>query len=403
MSSILDDLAGRLAELEAAGLRRRLDTDDTSRSDHGLDFVTNDYLSLSRHPALGRLLTDRLALLAEGGGPVGAPASRLLRGDSPLHRRIEARLARFKGCEAALLFPSGYQANVGLLSALIGAGDRVVSDEANHASLIDGIRLARCAKVIVPHLDVGALEETLRTPFPGRTFVVTESLYSMDGDLAPLADYARLCEQHGAALIVDDAHATGLYGERGSGWVEAQGVARRLLAVTSTFGKALGLGGAWVAGSRVLIDYLTNRCRSFVFSTAVSPLMLLAFETALDVAEAEPRRRRRVLDAAERLRLRLRRAGLDCRGRGGPIVPVVLGEVGRAMSVAAALRDEGFDVLAVRPPTVPEGTARLRLSIHADHTDADLDRLARRLIALAEPDASREQISEVEQVLEVSV
>lgn len=384
MHQLIEHLEAELADLEAKGLRRRLEQPS------GIDLSSNDYLGLSSHPELARRLAEALARMAREGEAPGAPGSRLLRGNRPRHGRLEQRLARYKGCEAALLFPSGYQANVGMLSALIGPRDRAISDEANHASIIDGMRLSRCHKVIVPHLDAEAVERALAEPFPGgRTFLVTESLYSMDGDIAPLADYASLCEEHGAALVIDDAHATGLYGERGSGLAEHFGVEHRAVAITSTFGKALGLGGAFVAGPRPVIDYLVNRCRSFVFSTAQPPLALVGLESALDLAEAEPERRSRVLDLATGLRTLLRERGLDCRGEGGPIVPVVLGEVERALEVARRLRAQGFDVRAIRPPTVPDGTARLRLSVHADHRRNDLERLA---------EALGEAITEIETV-----
>jgi 8-amino-7-oxononanoate synthase len=299
---------------------------------------------------------------------------------------VESRLAAFKGTEAALLFPSGYQANVGLLSALLGPRDRALSDAQNHASLIDGLRLSGCRRVIVPHLDLAAIERELARPHPGgRTWLVTESLFSMDGDAAPLAAYAELAARHGAELVVDDAHATGLYGEaRGSGLCEAHGIERRAAATVSTFGKALGLAGACVAGSRLLIDYLANRCRAFVFSTAVPPLLLHAVDLALDRVAAEPARRRTVLALAARLRDGLAARGLPRPGGSGPIVPVLLGANGRALAVAARIATGGFDVRAVRPPTVPEGTARLRISVHADHSPATVDALAAAVAAAVE-------------------
>lgn len=378
MKPFLDELGQRLAGIEAAGLRREL------RPPTGIDFSSNDYLGLARDPEL------RAALLARFQGlppdlPLGAPASRLLRGHLPEHAEVEARLARFKGTEAALLFNSGYQANLGAITALIGPADRAISDAQNHASLIDALRLAGCRKVIVPHLDFGAIERELARPHEGgRTFLVTESLFSMDGDAAPLDRYAGLAERHGAELIVDDAHATGLYGARGSGLAEEHGVERRAVAVVSTLGKAFGLAGAFVAGPRVVVDYLVNRSRPFLFTTAFPPLLLHAVDVTLDWMEAEPGRRRRVLALADRLRERLRGRGLDCLASVGPIVPVVLGENRRALAVAERLQAEGFDVRAVRPPTVAPGTARLRISVHADHSEAQIDDLATAVAEAAE-------------------
>jgi 8-amino-7-oxononanoate synthase len=371
MSDLLDDLARRLRELDAAGLRRDL------LEPAGIDFASNDYLGLANDRELRAALLARLAALPPD-APLAAPASRMLRGTTSLHRALEERLARFKGTEAALLYPSGYQANVGLLSALLAPADRAVSDAGNHASLIDGLRLAGCARVIVPHLDAAAVDRALATPHPdGRTFLVTESLFSMDGDLAPLALYADLAERHGAYLVIDDAHATGVFGEaRGSGLAEECGVARRALAIVSTLGKALGFAGAFVAGPRVLIDWLINRSRAFLFTTAPPPLLLYALEAALDRVEREPERRVNVRALAERLRGLLLAAGLDCGASAGPIVPVLLGDNRRALAVAEEVRRRGFDVRAARPPTVPPGTARLRLSVHADHTEAQIDALA---------------------------
>jgi 8-amino-7-oxononanoate synthase len=368
------ELARRLAELADQGLARSL------RPAAGVDFSSNDYLGLARDPALRAALLARLAALPAG-EPLGAPASRLLRGHTRLHAGLERRLAAWKGTEAALLFASGYQANVGLLTTLLGPRDRALSDALNHASLIDGLRLAGCRRVVFPHLDLAAVEHELARPHPeGRTFLVTESLFSMEGDVAPLDSYAELAARHGAELIVDDAHATGLYGEaRGSGLCETFGVERRVTAAVSTLGKAVGLSGAFVAGPRVLVDYLVNRCRAFVFSTAQPPLLLHALDAALDRMAAAPQLRRRALELAERLRCRLAENGAlgGERPQGtGPIVPLLVGDNGRAVAAAERLAALGFDVRAIRPPTVPPGTARLRVSVHADHTEAEIDALA---------------------------
>jgi 8-amino-7-oxononanoate synthase len=386
--TLADELAGRLAELTGQGLARSL------RPAAGLDFSSNDYLGLARDPRLRAALLARLAALPPG-EPLGAPASRLLRGHTRLHADLERRLAAWKGTEAALLFASGYQANVGLLTAIVAPRDRALSDALNHASLIDGLRLAGCRRVIFPHLDLPAVERELARPHPeGRTFLVTESLFSMEADVAPLDRYVELAARHGAELIVDDAHATGLYGEaRGSGLCEAYGVERRVLAVVSTLGKAVGLAGAFVAGPRVLIDFLVNRCRAFVFTTALPPLLLLALDAALDRIAAEPWRRRRALDLADRLRRRLRDLGALPAApatpgdpAAGPIVPLLLGDNARALAAAERLAALGYDVRAIRPPTVPPGTARLRVSVHADHSEAEIDALAEALAAvLADP------------------
>ena len=380
MVSTLDEycarLEGRLRDLEGDGQLRCLDVP------RGIDFCSNDYLGLARHPELRPRLAKRLS---DPEIELTAPASRLLRGHTESHKRLEHRLAEFTGHEAALVFPSGYQANVGTLSALLRPEDRVLSDQQNHASLIDGMRLSGAQKVIVPHLDVDAFARELARPHPGgQTYLVTESLFSMDGDIAPLDRYVELVERHNAALIVDDAHATGVYGQaRSSGLVEQFGVEDRVLAVVTTFGKALGAAGACVSGSRVLIDYLINHARAFIFSTASLPLQGHVVHVALDLLTEEPWRREQLHRRADRLRQRLRAGGLDCLASQGPIVPVVLGVNERALDVAARVCARGFDVRAIRPPTVAPGTSRLRISAHADHTEAEIDAVSDAVLSAA--------------------
>lgn len=368
---LLADLAVQLQELDSQGLRRTL------QEPTGIDFSSNDYLGLGNDPELRDAVLARLAALPAG-SPLASPASRILRGTTRVHAELEERLAAFKGTEAALLFPSGWQANAALLTALLEPNDRALSDSLNHASLVDGLRLAGCVRVIVPHLDLHAIERDLAMPHPsGRTFLVTESLFSMDGDIAPLDVYADLAERRGACLIVDDAHATGVFGDaRGSGLAEHFGIERRAVALVSTLGKALGFQGAFVAGPRLVIENLINHARPFVFTTAPSPLLLHAVGAALDLLEREPERRRRVLALADRLRGRLREAGIPAEGEEGPIVPVMLGDNHRALAVAEQVQRQGFDVRAVRPPTVPPKTARLRVSVHANHSEEQIDALA---------------------------
>lgn len=381
-----DELERRLDGLEVAGARR------SPRLASGIDFCSNDYLGFARDGGLARSISGRIAEVAEGDpAALFAPASRLLRGETSLHRRVEAAIARFKGTEAALIFPSGYQANVALLTSILGPDDRALSDELNHASLIDGLRLSGCRRCVIPHGDLAAFERALGDGVRagGRSVVVVESLFSMDGDRAPLTHLADLCERHGALLVVDDAHAAGIFGdERGSGLVEANGLEHRVAASVTTFGKALAVSGACIAGSRTLIDWIVNRARPFIFSTAVSPVLLLALAASLDHL-AERRGLAGVVRArAARLRRRLAEQGLDVEASDSPIVPVVLGSNERALAAAGKVRGHGFDVRAVRPPTVPPGTARLRLSVHADHSEAEIDALAAAIErALASVDA----------------
>ena len=367
--SALDD---HRAELEAT--LRALTASSLWRSPKppsGLDLVSNDYLGLAEHPAVRDAIRNALAE-----GPAGSGGSRLLRGHHEQFDRLEARLAAFSGTEAALFFGSGYLANVGLVPALAGPDDLVISDEANHASLIDGIRLARARRVVIPHHDLGALERALEGPRSGWAFVVTESVFSMDGDLSPLAEITALAARHRGLVVVDEAHATGLYGGRGSGRVEALGLRDQVLATVHTGGKALGCAGAWVAGSAALRDLLVNRARSFIYSTAPPPAWADGLEAALDVVHEEPQRRHAVHRKAALLRTELRAQGVAAPGEAA-IVPVIAGSNDAAIRLQDGLQAEGFDVRAVRPPTVPAGTARLRVTVRWPTPDEELRRFAR--------------------------
>lgn len=352
----------RLAEWEAAGLRRVL------RPPSGIDLSSNDYLGLATHPRLVHRLVEAARIYG-----CGATASRLLRGHREIFTEVERRFAAVKGAEAALYFASGYAANLGVLTTFLEPEDVVFSDERNHASLIDGMRLTRARRVIFPHRDVATLARLLREEVgAGQKFLVTESLFSMDGDRAPLREYAALCRETQTALIVDEAHAVGLYGARGSGLIEELGVADDVFLSINTAGKALGVCGAFVAGPAWAIEYLVQRARPFVFSTAPPPALLAALDEALTLLEEEPERRARVRENAHRFRAALAEAGVAIPDGDTQIIPVILGESARAMAVAAALQREGFDVRAIRPPTVPPGTARLRISVnvHADEAIA---------------------------------
>jgi 8-amino-7-oxononanoate synthase len=366
--TLLDDylawLAADLDGLRAAGLLRRM------RPGRGIDLVSNDYLGLAGHPHVREAMRSALAA-----GPVGAGGSRLLRGHHAAFERLEERLASFCGTGAALLFATGYAANVGLLQTLVGRDDVVLSDEHNHASLIDGIRLSGARKRIYRHNDLGALEEALSQPRQCNAFVVTESVFSMDGDLTPLAEIVALAESRGALVIVDEAHATGLYGPTGAGRVEELGLRERVLATVHTGGKALGAAGAWVAGPPVLRDVLVNRARTFVFSTAPLLVLVAALDAALDVVTGEPLRRAEVHRKARLLRDALVRQGAPV-GGASAIVPLVVGRNEAAIALQEGLEAAGFDVRAVRPPTVPPGTARLRVTARYPVADADLMRFA---------------------------
>ena len=321
-------------------------------------FSSNDYLALAALPA-----------------PVdeaGSGASRLVAGDRPVHAQLERAAAELVNQPSALVFTSGYAANVGVLSALAGPGDRIISDTLNHASIIDGARLSRATVDVFPHLDLDAVERSLRAHGGGRAFVVTESYFSMDADSPDLCGLRRICDAHGAALVVDEAHALGVLGPEGRGLCAASGVAADVL--VGTFGKAFGAGGAFVAGCPSLVAWLWNRARSLVFSTGLSPVVAAAALQGMAHAREEPARRAAVDASASRLRQGLERLGVPARGY-GHIVPWVLGDAGRALRFAAALCARDLDVCPIRPPSVPEGTARLRLTVSAAHEAADIDAL----------------------------
>lgn len=370
-------LATELAALEEAGLRRHLralagppDAEVVVDGRRLLHFASNNYLGLASDPRLRAAATAAVERWGCGTG-----ASRLITGHTELHAEVERRLAAWKGSEAALLFPSGYQANVGTIAALVGRGDHVYSDALNHASIVDGCRLSRATVHVYPHADVDALARQLATtPRGGRRLIVTDSVFSMDGDRTPLPALVAAAEAYHSWLMVDEAHAAGVLGPSGAGLAEACGVADRITVHMGTLGKALGSAGAYVAGSRELIDLLVNRARTFVYTTGLVPAAVAAAGAALDVVAAEPERRATVLAHAETLRRGFRALGLDARGD-TQIVPVVVGDNARALALAAALLARGVLVTAIRPPTVPHGTARLRVAPMATHTPAQIARL----------------------------
>jgi 8-amino-7-oxononanoate synthase len=353
---LAERIQSRLRQLESRCQTRRL------RLPAGIDLTSNDYLGLAQHPRVTQRMAD--AVLSEGAGSTG---SRLLRGERESFARIEHKFARFKQTERSLFFSSGYLANIAVIATFPEAGDVIFSDERNHASLIDGMRLSKARRVIFPHNNVTALRSSLQTEVSGQKFLVVESLFSMDGDEAPLGEYAELCRETNTALIVDEAHAVGIYGETGSGFIEEAGIAQDVFISINPAGKALGAGGAFVAAAADTIEYLIQRARTFIFSTAATPAMAAALEASLEVIAAEPERRHRLLDRARYLRDKLAMPGRS------QIVPLMIGENKKAIALAERLQAQGFDVRAIRPPTVPDGTARLRISVREGLTEAVLD------------------------------
>jgi 8-amino-7-oxononanoate synthase len=332
-----------------------------------LNLSSNDYLGLASHP-------DVLEAAARAAGRAGgATASRLIVGTDSAYTALEAKLADFQGTERALVFGSGYLANVGIISCLVGRGDAVFSDSLNHASIIDGCRLSRAAIHRYGHRDLDGLEALLETTAANRKLIVTESVFSMNGDVAPLAEIVELKDRYGAALLVDEAHADGVFGPHGEGYAHELGVADRVDLHLGTFGKAFGAYGAYVAGSSLWLQYLVNASRSFVFTTGLPASVIAAVDAALDVVHRADEVRADLRGKAQRFRTRLTQLGCDTCGSSTQIVPLLTGDSAAAVALSSALEDAGILAVAIRPPTVPPGTARLRFSLTALHLEADLE------------------------------
>jgi len=381
----MTDVAERLAELRDRGLRRRLRLVEgpqgprvTLDGRRVLLLCSNNYLGLADHPRVKEAAAE--AALRWG---AGAGASRLISGNMRPHRRLERRLAAFKGYEAALLFGSGYLANTGTIAALAGRGEVVFSDELNHASIIDGCRLSRAETFVYRHADAEHLAWGLREAGGRGALIVTDGVFSMDGDVAPLAELARLARDHGCRLMVDEAHATGALGPGGRGSVAAAGLSGEVDIVVGTLGKALGSYGAYACANAELSEYLLNAARPFVFSTAPPPPVAAAALAALDLLEAEPRLVERLARNAAALREALVAEGLRPGGAGTQIVPVAVGEASLAMELSERLLEQGVFAQGIRPPTVPEGASRLRLTVMATHEPDELQGAARLVGATA--------------------
>ncbi len=343
---------------------------------HGqaVDFSSNDYLGLASD---ARLVDAAWRALRDEG--VGAAASRLIAGNNPEHEALEADLATFFGAEAALTFSSGYTANVGIIPALVGRGDAIFSDALNHASLIDGCRLSRATVHVYPHADAAALASLVDRHRAGarRALIVTDGLFSMDGDLAPLAPIVEIARRADVWTCVDDAHGAGVTGPDGRGTASHFGLASTIDITVGTLGKAFGAAGAFVYGSATLVQYLLNRARSFVFSTAMLPAQAAAAREGLRVAAAEPERRGRMAVNARLMRRELSTGGVKTFGEPeSPIVPVLIGDAAATVRIGSTLAALGFLVGAVRPPTVPPETSRLRVTISAAHTEEQIASLA---------------------------
>ena len=349
-----------------------------------LNFSSNDYLGLARHPEV--IAASRRCLESYG---CGATASRLVTGTLEPHRELERVIAALKGYPEALVFGSGFLANAGVITALVGRGDHVFADKLAHASIIDGIVLSRANLKRFHHNDPEHLGQLLKQcPHSGRKLVVTESVFSMDGDIAPLPEIASLAVEHGAMAMVDEAHATGVFGPGGSGLIRQYGLEDRVNVSMGTLSKALGGYGGFIASSPALRELLVNRARSFIYTTGLPPAVAGSALGALDVVKKAGDAGERLLRNAAIFRERLLEAGLNTLGSQSQIIPVLIGDNAKTVAVADRLKTKGILAVAIRPPTVPEGTARLRLSITLDHTPRDLEWAAEQIIAEAAGDGN---------------
>lgn len=368
-----------LSRLKASGLYRNLYLVEGPQGSRvrieGREIIllcSNNYLGLADHPEI-----KRAAIEAIGRYGVGAGASRLVSGNMELHMELEERLARFKGTEASLVFNSGYHANIGIISSLVGRGDIIFADKLNHASIVDACILSRAEVRRYPHCDLDVLERFLKTAsrtthHASRRLIVTDGIFSMDGDITPLREISELADRYGCMLMVDDAHATGVLGVNGKGSLEHFGIEKPNIIQMGTLGKALGGFGAFVAGSKTLIDYLINTARPFIYTTALPPVVCAASIRALEIIEREPLLRKGLWDRVEYFRKGLKDAGLNTMMSETQIIPVFIGDADRTMEVSRRLLERGVFIQGIRPPTVPEGMSRLRVTLMANHSWDDL-------------------------------
>ncbi len=364
----LDDLKGKDLYRSLKEVQGPQGTSITIDGRKALQFSSNDYLGLANHPRLKAAAREAVEHYGAGAG-----SSRLVCGNIDLNRKLEEKVARLKKKDAALLYSTGYMANLGIIAALTGEGDLIVSDEFNHASIVDACRLSKAQVGIYPHKRMDVLEQLL-TGAGGfrRRLMVTDGIFSMDGDIAPLPDLVALAEQYNCMLMVDDAHATGALGPNGGGTGDHFGLAEKIDIAMGTFGKALGGFGAFVAGDRRLREFLINRSRPFMFTTGLPPSVIASAVAALAVVEEEPELRARLRDNANRLRQGITQLGFTVPGGETQIIPLLVGDASLTMQMAALLLEEGVFIQGIRPPSVPQGTSRLRITVSAAHSPGEV-------------------------------
>ncbi|MBN1621224.1 MAG: 8-amino-7-oxononanoate synthase [Endomicrobiales bacterium] len=336
-----------------------------------INFSSNNYLGLANHPGMKKAAVSAVEKYGCGG-----TSSRLVAGTLDLHLELEEKLAKFKNKEAALVYPTGFQTNQGVICSLLAEGDCIIMDKLNHASLWDAAKLSRCRIFVYEHCSQEDLERILkRTKDYRRRLIVTDSVFSMDGDLAPLKGIAELAEKYNAWTMIDEAHAAGVFGENGRGLAEYFGVEDRIDIIMGTLSKAFGSQGGFVCGSKELINFLINKSRSFIYTTALSPVSAACSIEALKIIKDEPERRIRLLDMSKNLRLKLNELGFDTLNSESQIVPLLVGSVKDTLEISSRVNKKGVFVPAIRPPTVPEGKCRLRFSLMSGHTQEDIAQL----------------------------
>ena len=373
-----DFFSTALNDLRDKGLYRQLRVVDPPISTHVsigdssyIIFCSNDYLGLANDSRLKKVATEAIKSWGTGSG-----ASRFISGNISLYKDLEADAARYKRTEAALVFSCGYTTNVGVISSLVDKGDLILSDALNHASIVDACRLSKAKIQVYPHVDYRYIENFLAgEPEAGKVLIVTDGVFSMTGDLAPLPELHRICLKHGALLMVDDAHGTGVIGPEGRGSLDYFGMEQSDIVQVGTFSKALGSLGGFVAGSTLLIDFITNHARPLMYSTALPPSVLASNREGLRIVLEDSSRRERLSELRRYLEAGLERLGLPVSSGASPIVPLVIGDVEETLSLAQHLLEKRIFVPAIRPPTVPDGSSRLRISLSSLHTETDLDRL----------------------------
>lgn len=374
----MEKISNELKKIKESGLYRELNILEGAQGPHVkikgrtyISFCSNNYLGLANHPEVVKAVEDAVGKYGWGAG-----ASRLVSGNTELHQALEDEISKFKKKEAAIVFPTGYMANIGTICSLVSSGDLVICDRLNHASIIDGCRLSGATFRVYPHRDIGKLENILKksTGYP-RKLIVTDTVFSMDGDLAPLPDIVRIAHEYNAMVMADEAHGTGVFGENGRGVVEHFNLDKKVNIIMGTLSKAVGSLGGFVTGNSDLISYLRNKARTFMYTTALPPAACAASIAGIKLIQRSHSLRESLWRNVHYVKERLKLLNLNVTSLESPIIPIIIGNAKKAVDVSGFLFESGILIPAIRPPTVPDESSRLRVTIMATHTRADLDKL----------------------------